>query len=164
MSYLLFSLVVLRSESLVAISSSESTSGLGVFNGLFEVIEADAPDTELGELVQRSLSASRTHAGFTPPELGRSGDHLGPVYQHFGVRNEKQFTAGTSAASIEADADGIYVQPMLEDGRRGGGFVAYTGTEVELPRDACAADLGAAVRAALDARDLPDFRSGPSHT
>lgn len=160
---LLLTLVVRRDERIVVISSSVATTGMGVFNGWFRTAAADCSDLELGELVARSLERSAQSEDFEPPAIGRNGDRLQPVYDDLGVGDAKQFGAGASAVSVEADEDGVYATPMLNDGRRGGGFVAY-GEELTLDRDVSALELGACVRSALEVLDLPDHRSGPSHT
>lgn len=154
-----------RGGIVVVTSSSISTNGLGEFNGWFRVLDAAGLSAvALGEVVAAALDAGERHFGFGRPPLSPDcPDLLTPVYAAVGVSGERDFARGAVAVSFDRVGGVLYVQPMLSDERRGGGFVAHGG-EVAYPSMPSTADLGQLTKASWDGSGLPDLRIDDAHT
>ena len=72
----------LRRGRYVAHSSSLTTDGMWIANGVFDVLDSDAGDKELGAAVRRMLDASR--GGVPTPDLRGGPSPFAPVLDALG--------------------------------------------------------------------------------
>ncbi|WP_405109494.1 hypothetical protein OG559_28650 [Micromonospora sp. NBC_01405] len=136
----------LRRGRYVAHSSSLTTDGLWIANGVFDVLDGPADDRALGAAVHRMLDASRT--GVPTPDLRGGPSPFAPVLDALGLRSYATYAKGTRQVDVERDADAVLVSPTRNGGAREG-FVGLTEHAVRLT-DPGDEELGAALRAALD--------------
>ncbi|MCW3842176.1 hypothetical protein ONA70_18945 [Micromonospora yasonensis] len=135
----------LRRGRYVAHSSSLTTDGLWIANGVFDLLDADAGDKELGAAVRHMLDASRS--GVPTPDLRYGPSPFAPVLAALGLRSWATYAKGTVHVDVEQDGDEVLVTPTRNGGAREG-FVGDTGQTARLtaPGDE---ELGSALRAAL---------------
>ncbi|WP_329110171.1 hypothetical protein OG792_14825 [Micromonospora sp. NBC_01699] len=136
----------LRRGRYVAHSSSLTTDGMWVANGVFDLLDEPADDRELGAAVRRMLDAS--HAGVPAPDLRGGPSPFAPVLDALGLRSFATYAKGTRHVDIEGDADKVLVSPTRNGGPREG-FVGLGEHAVRLT-DPDDDELGRTLRAALD--------------
>ncbi|MEU5722779.1 hypothetical protein ABZ783_13250 [Micromonospora sp. NPDC047738] len=130
----------------VAHSSSLTTDGMWIANGVFDVLDESVDARDLGAAVRRMLAASRT--GLPSPDLRGGPSPFAPVLDALGLRSWTSYAKGTRHVDVEQDADAVLVSPTRNGGAREG-FVGLAEHAVRLT-DPGDAELGAALRAALD--------------
>ncbi|WP_320069112.1 hypothetical protein [Micromonospora sp. RTGN7] len=136
----------LRRGRYVAYSSSLSTDGMWIANGLFDLLDEPADDRTLGAAVRRMLDGSR--AGVPTPDPRGGPSPFAPVLDALGLRSYATYAKGTRHVGVERDADTVLVSPSQNGGARVG-FVGLTEYAVRLT-DPGDEELGGALRAALD--------------
>ncbi|WP_326557256.1 hypothetical protein [Micromonospora sp. NBC_01796] len=136
----------LRRGRYVAYSSSLTTDGLWIANGVFDLLDEPADDRELGAAVRRMLDASRT--GVPTPDLRGGPTPFAPLLDALGLRSWATYAKGTRHVDIEWDSDELLVSPTRNGGAREG-FVGLGEHAVRLT-DPGDDELGRTLRGALD--------------
>ena len=136
----------LRKGQYVAHSWSLTTDRLWVANGLFDLLDAQTDNRELGKAVRRMLDASRS--GVPTPDLRTGPSPFAPVLSALGLRSYRTYAKDIRIIHIEQDGDNLVVTPHHNGGPREG-FVGIPEQAIGLTNPADE-ELGHALRTALD--------------
>ncbi|MEU8261968.1 hypothetical protein AB0C02_15260 [Micromonospora sp. NPDC048999] len=135
----------LRRGQYVAYSSSRTTDGMWIANGVFEILDGPADAPTLGAAVRRMLDASR--GGVPTPDF-QGPSQFAPILDALGLRSFNGYARGTRHVHVEQDTGAVTVIPTRNGGAREG-FVGLAEHAVRLT-DPGDAELGEALLAALD--------------
>lgn len=135
-----------RTDGLLYVSSfSRSRQGWLVVNGWYRTVPAEAPDGEVGTVVQKGVAVQDG-----PPDIpAEQGEELlKSLLAAAGVRSYTAFGRDARAVGVSHDdAGGHFLSPMRNPNRRrGNSFLDLAEGGLTVPLGASANDLGAAVR------------------
>jgi hypothetical protein len=125
-------------------SCARTTTGLWVAHGPVVTKGLDAPEAEIGRIVECAIMNSVSGV----PHPASPKDVSGPLLAAAGARTFSAFARGAKLLSVSEDETGIGVMPT-RNGGSSEGFVDLPERQRLLPGTRPLAVLGGAVRAAL---------------
>ena len=139
--------VDLREDTLVVASFDKTKAGFWRMNDYLTLMDATVSDEALGAEVRMAARASKI--GVATP--GRSDDSpaLQRLLRETGVKTFSSYMKGVRQLSLTFYSDRVRATPQLNKGARSG-FVPIVEETTELSAESSDAELGTAVRDALD--------------
>ena len=131
-----------RGEWFVA-SFSKTVPGFWVMNGWLRRLDGGESDAAIGAAVTEGLDASEV--GVEPP--GRDDNPAAPLLRMVGLRSYGAYMRGTRSLSVRREGEAVTVEPMRNEGSRGG--FTYLPDRAEVLDEPSEEILGRAVRDAL---------------
>lgn len=131
-----------RGEWFIA-SYSKTIPGFWVMNGWLRRLGSETSDEVIGAAVEEGFKASET--GVEAP--GRDANPAAPLLEMVGLRSFGAYMRGTRSVGIMRDGESVTIEPMRNEGSRGG-FTPLP-DRAELIQRPARVELGKAVRDAI---------------